>query len=60
VALGELYLTRGDEEQARSAFKQVATLVQKLADSIGDGKMKDNFLASPLIQRALEQRSFSR
>jgi tetratricopeptide (TPR) repeat protein len=60
VALGELYLTGGDEEQAQRAFKQVATLVRKLVDSIGDSKMKDNFLVSPLIQRALEQRSFNR
>jgi tetratricopeptide (TPR) repeat protein len=51
AALGDLYLAQGETEQARSAFKQAATIVQKLADALGSDEQKANFLASPLVRR---------
>jgi hypothetical protein len=51
AALGDLYLTQGDKEQAHAAFKQAATIVRKLADTLGSDEQKANFLASPLVRR---------
>jgi tetratricopeptide (TPR) repeat protein len=55
VALGELYQLQGEEEQACCAFEQAATIVQKLADNIGDDERRANFLSSSLVKRVLEQ-----
>jgi len=54
-ALGDVYLTRGDKEQAHAAFKQAANIVRKLADALGSDEQRANFLASPLVQRVLER-----
>ncbi len=51
AALADLYLLLGDTQQADSALKQAATLVQELADNIENDKQKANFLASPLVRR---------
>jgi tetratricopeptide (TPR) repeat protein len=51
AALADLYLLPGDTQQADSALKQAATLVQKLADNIENDEQKANFLASPLVRR---------
>lgn len=53
AALGELFMARDEQEQAGRAFKRAATIVLKLAEKMGDGRTKANFLASPLIQRVL-------
>ena len=54
AALGDLFLAQGQTEQAHAAFKQAATIVQKLADALGNDEQKANFLASPLVQRVVE------
>jgi hypothetical protein len=43
------------EEQAQSAFKQAATIVRMLTDTIGNDEQKTNFLTSPLVRGVLEQ-----
>lgn len=53
-ALGDLYLTLGETEQAHAAFKWAATIVQKLADALASDEQRANFLESPLVQRVLD------
>jgi tetratricopeptide (TPR) repeat protein len=55
AALGDLYLMHGETEQAHSVFKQAATIIQQLANNIGNDEQKANFLTSPLILHVLEQ-----
>ena len=56
-ALGDLYLEQGHKEQAHAAFKQVATIVRKLSDTMGSDEQRINFLASPMVQRVFEHTS---
>jgi tetratricopeptide (TPR) repeat protein len=53
AAQGDLYLKRGEEEQARCAFGQAAIIVQKLADTIDDGQ-RAHFLSAAQVRRVQE------
>lgn len=46
---------QGEKEQARPAFKQAVTIIQRLAEALGSDEQRANFLASPLIRRVLEK-----
>lgn len=59
AALGELCLARGEQEQARDAFKRAAAIVQKLAEKMEDDGMRASFLESPQVLRVLEQNSIN-
>jgi hypothetical protein len=55
AAVGKLYLKQDETEQAMRAFGQAAAIVRKLAETLGDEERRVTFLASPLVQRVLEQ-----
>jgi DNA-binding SARP family transcriptional activator len=55
AAQGEMYLKQGGQEQARRAFGQAATFVQKLADNIRDQEQRVSFLEAKQVRRVLEQ-----
>jgi hypothetical protein len=55
VALGEVYTSCGEREQAHHAFAQAVETVQGLAEKMGDEALRTNFLAEPAIRRVLEQ-----
>jgi hypothetical protein len=55
AALGELYTSRGEREQAEQAFAQALALVQALAEKIGDEALRTNFLAEPVVRCVLER-----
>jgi len=50
VELGRLYEASGEPAQARSAFGEAATIIQGLAEGIGDEALRMRFLAAPQIQ----------
>ncbi len=52
--LGEMYLTREDEQQAQQAFAQASGIIQELADRIHDEQLRTDFLSAPFIRRVLE------
>jgi DNA-binding SARP family transcriptional activator/tetratricopeptide (TPR) repeat protein len=54
AALGALYEATGQREQARSAFGEAATIIQGLAEGIGDEVLRARFLAGPQIQQVLQ------
>src|SRR5258707_15462058 len=51
AALGALYEATGQREQARSAFGEAGTIIQELAEGIGDETRRARFLAGPRIQQ---------
>lgn len=51
--LAELYLKRGNELQARSAFARAAEIVQMLANALHDEQQRKTFLSAPRVQRVL-------
>ncbi len=55
AALGELYASCGEREQAEQAFAQALAMVQALAEKIGDEALRTNFLAKPAVRRVLER-----
>ncbi len=55
AALGKLYEAAGLPAQARTAFAEAATIIQGLAEGIGDEALRTNFLAGPQIQPVLQQ-----
>jgi len=50
AALGTLYQAGGEQAQARTAFGEAATIIQGLAQGIGDEALRMRFLAAPQIQ----------
>ena len=54
AALGALYEATGQREQARSAFDEAATIIQGLAEGIGDETLRARFLAGPQIQQVVQ------
>jgi len=54
AALGTLYEAGGEQEQARTAFGEAATLIQRLAQGIGDEALRARFLAGPQIQPVVQ------
>ncbi|HJT55945.1 MAG TPA: hypothetical protein VJ761_05590 [Ktedonobacteraceae bacterium] len=54
AAQGELYLRRDDEEQAHNAFRRAATIVLRLADTIGDEKRRVKFLEASVVKRVMK------
>jgi tetratricopeptide (TPR) repeat protein len=55
AALGKLYEAAGQQAQAQTAFGEAATIIQGLAEGIGDQTLRTNFLAGPQIQPVLQQ-----
>ncbi len=53
--LGRLYEAGGEPAQARTAFGEAATIIQGLAEGIGDEALRTGFLAAPQIQQVLQQ-----
>lgn len=54
-ALGTLYEAGGQPAQARTAFREAATIIQRLAEGIGDEALRTHFLAAPQIQQVMQQ-----
>lgn len=54
VALGEVYTSRGETEQAYQTFVRAVRIVQGLAEKMVDEELRTNFLAAPAVQRVLE------
>jgi predicted ATPase/DNA-binding SARP family transcriptional activator len=55
AALGREYEAGGQPGQARSAFGEAVTIIQGLAEEIGDEVLRTHFLAAPQIQQVLQQ-----
>jgi tetratricopeptide (TPR) repeat protein len=53
--LGRVYEAEGEPAQAQTAFGEAATIIQGLAEGIGDEARRSNFLAGPQIQPVLRQ-----
>ena len=54
VALGEVYTSCGEMEQAYQTFVRAVAIVQGLAEKMEDEELRTNFLAAPAVQRVLE------
>jgi len=54
VALGEVYASSGQREQAHRAFARAMAIVQKLAANMEDEARRSNFLAEAAVRRVLE------
>jgi len=55
AALGSLYETRREQEQAHSAFAEAASIIQELAQGIKDETLRSRFLAAPRIHQVVQQ-----
>jgi tetratricopeptide (TPR) repeat protein len=55
VALGEVYTSCGEMEQAYQAFARAVAIVQGLAEKMEDEVLRTNFLTAPAVQRVLER-----
>jgi len=55
AALATLYLAGEQPAQARAAFGEATTVIQGLAEGIGDEALRTHFLAAPQIQQVLQQ-----
>jgi tetratricopeptide (TPR) repeat protein len=54
-SIGELYERRGETGEARKAFSRAAQTLRKLAQKIGDEKLREGFLSAPQVSRVLER-----
>ena len=54
AALASLYEAIGQQEQARTAFGEAATIIQELAEGIGDEARRSRFLAGPQIYQVMQ------
>lgn len=55
VALGEVYTSCGETEQAYQTFARAVAIVQGLAEKMGDEALRTIFLAEPAVRRVLER-----
>jgi tetratricopeptide (TPR) repeat protein len=55
AALGREYEAGEQPAQARTAFGEAATIIQGLAEGIGDEARRSRFLAAPQIQQVVQQ-----
>jgi len=55
VALGEVYTACGQREQASQMFAQAGAIVRELAEKMGDGVLRTNFLTEPAVRHVLER-----
>ena len=53
VALGEVYTSSGEREQAHQTFARAIAMVQKLAAKMEDEARHSNFLAEPVVRRVV-------
>ncbi len=53
--LGELYVERGEREEARTAFSMVGEILRRLAGKLEDGGLREGFLSVPRIRRVLDK-----
>jgi DNA-binding SARP family transcriptional activator/predicted ATPase len=51
--IGELHEQRGQTEEAREAFSLAAQTLRMLAESIGDEKLREDFLSAARVRRVL-------
>jgi hypothetical protein len=56
AALAELYRQQGNDEESSTAFRQAASILYRLADSLEDADHRTTFLASPQVRRILERK----
>jgi tetratricopeptide (TPR) repeat protein len=54
AALASLHEAIGQQEQARTAFGEAATIIQGLAEGIGDEARRSRFLAGPQIHQVMQ------
>jgi DNA-binding SARP family transcriptional activator len=54
AALGRLYEAIGQQEQAHTAFREAARIIQGLAEGIGDEARRSHFLAGPQIHQVMQ------
>jgi predicted ATPase/DNA-binding SARP family transcriptional activator len=55
AALGREYEAGGQSAQACTAFGEAATIIQGLAERIGDEVLRTHFVAAPQIQQVMQQ-----
>jgi tetratricopeptide (TPR) repeat protein len=55
VALGEMYASSGEREQAHQKFARAMAIVQKLAAKMEDEARRSNFLTEPVVRHVLER-----
>jgi DNA-binding SARP family transcriptional activator len=55
AALASLYEAIGQQEQARTAFGEAATIIQGLVEGIRDEARRSRFLAGPQIQQVVQK-----
>ncbi len=55
VALGEVYASCGEREQAYQTFARAVAIVQGLAEKMGDEALRTTFRAVPQVRRVLER-----
>ncbi len=55
-ALGALYGDQGDEAKAQQAWKDAASIILRLAETIDEEDLREEFLAAAPVQRVLEKR----
>jgi tetratricopeptide (TPR) repeat protein len=55
ASLGRLYEAEGEPARAQTAFGEAATIIQGLAEGIGDEALRSRFLAGPQIQPVLQR-----
>lgn len=54
AALGNLYSQMGDEQSARGAFNQATIIIEEIANSVADEKLRSTFLDSQAMRVVLE------
>jgi hypothetical protein len=57
AALGSLYEAGGEPAQARTTFGEAVTIIQGLAEGIGDEARRARFLAGPQIQQVVQEQT---
>jgi hypothetical protein len=55
AALGDLDLSQGEQVLAGQAYTQAASVVQELAEKIGEKALRTQFLTAPRVRHVLEQ-----
>jgi DNA-binding SARP family transcriptional activator len=54
AALGEIYLTRGENDRSCQSFARASGIVRAIADGIADNNLRTAFLAAGPVRRVLE------
>ncbi len=54
AALGEIHLTRGENDRSRQSFARASSIVRAIADGLVDNSLRTTFLAARPVRRVLE------